>query len=66
MNLSTDVVHKLWYGSRQREYVCIKAIIEFVYLKIKQQSQVRNEYVVTYDLGLVFDSNRLYTAPFNL
>ena len=66
MNLSTDVSHELGNSSRQREHICRKAIIGFIYLKMNQQSEERYEYVVIYDLVPIFGPNRLYTAPFKL
>ena len=66
MILSTDVIHELCYGSRWRVCTCIEAIIGFIYLKIKYQSQERYVPIVIYDLSLIFGPNRLYIAPFNL
>ena len=66
MSLSTDILHELCYGSSLRAYVYMKAIIGFIYLQVKEQSQERYEYVVNYDQSLHFGSNRLHTALFNL
>ena len=35
MNLTTDVLQKLCYGGRKREYVYIKAIIGIIYKKVE-------------------------------
>ena len=66
MYLSTDILHELCHGSNLGVYRSMKAIIGFIYLKIKEHSQERYEYVVNYDQGLHFGPNRLYTALFNL
>ena len=39
MNLGTDILHELCYGNILREYVCIKAIMGFIYVKKKSRAK---------------------------
>ena len=66
MYLSTDILDKLRHGGDLRLYVCVGGILGFNYLKMKEQSQERYEYIVGYNQDLHFGSNRLYTALFIL
>ena len=39
MNLSTDILDESCYGGKLKDHVCIKALIDYIYLKITEQSQ---------------------------
>ena len=59
MYLSTDTLHDLRHASNLKVHASTKSTISYIYLKIKEQSQERYEFVVSYDQGFHLDPNRL-------